>query len=126
MAIRIAILACALAALGAAQETSWRVDPSHSGAHFSVRHMMISTVRGEFTGITGSVKYDPQDPARATADVTIDCSSVNTGVAKRDAQLKTSDFFDVAHYPVMKFKSTHIEKAGDGKLKVSGELAINA
>jgi polyisoprenoid-binding protein YceI len=109
-----------------AQEATWRVDPSHSGAHFSVRHMMISTVRGEFTGLAGSVKYDPQDPTRATADVTIDCSTVNTGVAKRDAQLKTADFFDVDHYPVMKFKSTHIEKAGEGKLKVTGDLTINA
>lgn len=109
-----------------AQEATWRVDPLHSGAHFSVRHMMISTVRGEFTGIAGSVNYDPKDPSRATTEVTIDCSTVNTGVAKRDAQLKTADFFDVAHYPVMKFKSRHVEKAGDGKLRVTGDLTINA
>jgi polyisoprenoid-binding protein YceI len=109
-----------------AQEAGWRVDPLHSGAHFSVRHMMISTVRGEFTGITGSVNYDPKDPTRGNAEVAIDCSTVNTGVAKRDAQLKTADFFDVAHYPVMKFKSRHIEKAGHGKLRVTGDLTINA
>ena len=108
-----------------AQEASWRVDPLHSGAHFSVRHMMISTVRGEFTGITGSVNYDPKNPTRATAEVTIDCNTVNTGVAKRDAQLKTADFFDVAHYPVMKFKSKTIKKAGNGKLRVTGDLTIN-
>jgi polyisoprenoid-binding protein YceI len=109
-----------------AQDTSWRIDPLHSGAHFSVRHLMISTVRGEFTGITGPVNYDPKDPTKATVEATIDCTTVNTGVAKRDAQLKSADFFDVAHYPVMKFKSKRVEKAGDGKLKVTGDLTINA
>ncbi len=109
-----------------AQEASWRIDPSHSGAHFSVRHMMISTVRGEMTGMTGSVTYDPKDPTRATVEATIDCATVNTGVAKRDAQLKSADFFDVAKYPLMKFKSKRVEKAGEGKLKVTGDLTINA
>jgi polyisoprenoid-binding protein YceI len=109
-----------------AQEASWRIDPLHSGAHFSVRHMMISTVRGEFTGVTGSVIYDPKDPTRDTVEATIDCTTVNTGVAKRDAQLKSADFFDVARYPVMKFKSRRVEKAGDGKLKVTGDLTVNA
>lgn len=109
-----------------AQEGNWRIDPLHSGAHFSVRHMMISTVRGEFTGVTGSVTYDPKNPTRDTVEATIDCATVNTGVAKRDAQLKSADFFDVAHYPTMKFKSKRVEKAGDGKLKVTGDLTINA
>ena len=102
------------------------IDPLHSGAHFSVRHLMISTVRGEFTGVTGSVTYDPKDSTRDTVEATIDCSTVNTGVAKRDAQLRTTDFFDVARYPVMKFKSTRVEKMGDGRLKVTGDLTINA
>lgn len=109
-----------------AQEGSWRIDPNHSGAHFSVRHMMISTVRGEFTGVNGSVNYDPKDPTHDTVEATIDCSTLNTGVAKRDAQMKTADFFDVAHYPVMKFKSKRVEKAGEGKLKITGDLTINA
>ena len=109
-----------------AEENSWRIDPNHSGAHFSVRHMMISTVRGEFTGVTGSVIYDPKDPTRDSVEATVDCSTVNTGVAKRDAQMKTADFFDVAHYPVMKFKSKRFEKAGEGKLKITGDLTINA
>ena len=109
-----------------AQETTWRIDPLHSGAHFSVRHLMISTVRGEFTGVTGSVTYDPKDSTQDTVEATIDCSTVNTGVAKRDAQLRTTDFFDVARYPVMKFKSTRVEKMGDGRLKVTGDLTINA
>jgi polyisoprenoid-binding protein YceI len=112
--------------LSQAQEGNWRIDPLHSGAHFSVRHMMISTVRGEFTGITGSVTYDPKDPARDAVEAAIDCATVNTGVAKRDAQLKTADFFDIAHYPTMKFKSKRVENAGEGKLKVTGDLTINA
>ncbi len=112
--------------LSHAQEISWRIDPNHSGAHFSVRHMMISTVRGEFTGVTGSVTYDPKDPAHDSVEATIDCATVNTGVAKRDAQLKSADFFDIARYPTMKFKSKRVEKAGDGKLKVIGDLTINA
>jgi polyisoprenoid-binding protein YceI len=62
-----------------AEENSWRIDPNHSGAHFSVRHMMISTVRGEFTGVTGSVIYDPKDPTRDSVEATVDCSTVNTG-----------------------------------------------
>ena len=109
-----------------AQETSWRIDSNHSAAHFSVRHMMISTVRGEFTGIAGTVLYDPKDPARDSVEATIDCSTVNTGVAKRDAQLKGPDFFDVARHPQMKFKSIRVEAAGAGKLKVTSELTINS
>jgi polyisoprenoid-binding protein YceI len=109
-----------------AQEGNWRIDPLHSGAHFSVRHMMISTVRGEFTGVTGSVTYDPKDPTRDAVEATIDCATVNTGVAKRDAQLKSADFYDIAQHPTMKFKSKRVEKAGEGKLKVTGDLTINA
>ncbi len=109
-----------------AQESKWRIDPLHSGAHFSVRHMMISTVRGEFTGVTGSVTYDPKDPTRDAVEATIDCATVNTGVAKRDAQLKSADFFDIAHYPTMTFKSKRVEKVSEGKLKVTGDLTINA
>jgi polyisoprenoid-binding protein YceI len=88
--------------------------------------MMISTVRGEFTGITGTVTSDPKDPAHDAVEATIDCTTVNTGVAKRDTQLKSADFFDVVHHPTMKFKSKRVEKTGDGKLKVIGDLTINA
>ncbi len=109
-----------------AQQTSWRIDSNHSAADFSVRHMMISTVRGEFTGIAGTVIYDPKDPAHDSVEVTIDCTTVNTGVAKRDSQLKGPDFFDVARYPQMKFKSIRVEAAGAGKLKITGVLTINS
>jgi len=128
--MRLLLLALSIALIFSpflrAQDANWRIDPLHSGAHFSVRHMMISTVRGEFTGITGSVTYDPANPTRDAVEASIDCSTVNTGVAKRDTQLKSADFFDIAHYPTMKFKSKRVEKGGDGKLKVTGDLTINA
>ena len=109
-----------------AQETTWKIDPLHSAAHFSVRHMMISTVRGDFGGVNGIMHYDPKNIASSKVEATIDCSTVNTNVAARDAQMKTSDFFDVKKYPTMKFVSTKVEQAGPGKLKVSGDLTINA
>jgi polyisoprenoid-binding protein YceI len=109
-----------------AQAVSWRIDTLHSSAQFSVRHMMISTVRGQFGGVKGSILYDPKNPASTTVEATIDCSTVNTGEAKRDADLKTAEFFDVKKYPVMTFKSKRVEAAGGGKLRMSGDLTINA
>ncbi len=109
-----------------AQPGSWHIDPLHSLAEFSVKHMMISTVRGQFGGVKGAVVYDPKNPARSTVEATIDCSTVNTGEPKRDADLRSAEFFDIQHYPTMKFKSTHVEAAGQGKLLVTGNLTINA
>ena len=109
-----------------AQAVKWRIDPLHSSAQFSVRHMMISTVRGQFGGVKGNIVYDPKNPAAATVDATIDCSTVNTGEAKRDADLKTAEFFDVKKYPVMTFKSKRVDAAGGGKLRMIGDLTINA
>ncbi len=108
------------------QPVSWRIDPLHSSAQFSVRHMMISTVRGQFGGVKGTILYDKQNPKSSSVEATIDCSTVNTGEPKRDSDLKTAEFFDVQHYPVMTFKSTKVEAAGAGKLRVSGNLTINA
>jgi polyisoprenoid-binding protein YceI len=109
-----------------AQAVSWRIDPQHSSAQFSVKHMMISTVHGQFGGVKGDIVYDPKNHSAATVNATIDCSTVNTGEAKRDADLKTAQFFDVKNYPVMKFQSKRVETAGAGKLKVTGDLTINA
>src|SRR3984885_14758660 len=110
----------------AAQSANWRIDPLHSSAQFSVRHMTISTVRGQFGGVKGTVLYDPKNPAGSSVEATIDCSTVNTGEAKRDADLKSQEFFDVKRYPVMTFKSKKVDVAGPGKLKVTGDLTINA
>lgn len=111
-----------------AQAVNWRIDPLHSSAQFSVKHLMISTVRGQFGGVKGNIVYDPKNPAAATVEATIDCSTVNTGEPKRDSDLKTAEFFDVKNYPVMKFKSKRVEVAGGGggKLKLTGDLTINA
>ncbi|HEY3835317.1 MAG TPA: YceI family protein [Bryobacteraceae bacterium] len=109
-----------------AQTVKWRIDPLHSSAQFSVRHMMISTVRGQFGGVKGEIAYDSGNPAKSSVVATIDCSTVNTGEPKRDADLKSAEFFDVKQYPVMKFKSTGVDVVGSGKLKVTGLLTINA
>jgi polyisoprenoid-binding protein YceI len=109
-----------------AQPESWHIDPMHSSAQFSVRHMMISTVRGQLGGVKGSVTYDRKSPKNSSVEATIDCSTVYTGDPKRDSDLKTAEFFDVQRYPVMKFKSKRVETAGEGKLKVTGDLTINA
>lgn len=121
-----AALGLAVAALLPAQCKTWRIDPLHSSAQFSVRHLMISTVRGQFGGVKGTVVYDAKNPAASSVEATIDCTTVNTGEAKRDADLKTPQFFDVAHYPVMKFQSESVDIAGSGKLKITGNLTINA
>ena len=109
-----------------AQEATWRIDPLHSLAQFSVRHMMISTVRGQFGGVRGNVKYDPANPSASMVEATIDCTTINTGEPKRDSDLKGEEFFDVKKYPVMKFRSKRVDVAGPGRLKVTGDLTINA
>jgi polyisoprenoid-binding protein YceI len=128
-AIKLMRLVVGLAVLAAclhAQAVSWKIDTLHSSAQFSVKHLMISTVRGQFGGVKGSVTYDPKNPSATMVDATIDSSTVNTGEPKRDADLKTAEFFDVKKYPVMHFKSKRVEGAGAGKLRMIGDLTINA
>jgi polyisoprenoid-binding protein YceI len=125
----IAVLPSLVAAISPvlrAQPVKWRIDPLHSSAQFSVRHMMISTVRGQFGGVKGVMTYDPKNPAASSVEATIDCTTVNTGEPKRDSDLKTAEFFDVKRYPVMTFQSKKVEIAGAGKLRVTGDLTINA
>src|SRR6476661_2934108 len=114
---RLAALILLAAGSMPAQSTAWRIDPLHSAAHFSVRHLMISTVRGEFSGINGMVQWDPKQPTKGSVEATIDCATLNTGVAKRDEQMRGPDFFDVKKYPKMSFISKKVEPAGEGKLK---------
>jgi polyisoprenoid-binding protein YceI len=103
---------------------TWQIDSSHSSAQFAVRHMMVSNVRGEFSGVRGTVESDPATPAQSKIDVTIDATTVNTREAKRDAHLKTADFLDVEKHPAMTFRSKRVEPAGPGKLKVTGDLTL--
>jgi polyisoprenoid-binding protein YceI len=123
---RIAVLAAALLAapLARAETTPWNMDPSHSHASFSVRHLGISNVRGEFGKVDGALRYDPEDVTRSQVEATVDVTTIDTREAKRDAHLKSPDFFDAANHPKMTFKSTKVEKAGDKKLKVTGDLTI--
>ena len=114
-----------LASLSAAAQTdTWRLDPPHSAAQFSVRHLGISTVRGTFTKVNGVVE-NPGDPSKASVDVTIDTSSVDSRVQRRDDDLRSAHFFDVAQYPTITFKSKRVEVVGPGKLKVTGDLTIH-
>ncbi|MGA2186020.1 MAG: YceI family protein [Bryobacteraceae bacterium] len=104
---------------------TWQIDPPHSSAQFSVRHMGISTVRGAFTKVSGNVQYEPSDLSKTSVDVTIDAASVDTRVEMRDNHLRSPDFFDVAKYPTLTFKSKRVELAGKGRLKVTGDLTIH-
>ena len=102
----------------------YQLDPAHSNVQFSVRHLMVSNVRGTFSGVTGTVNYDPANPSAATVEATIDVNSINTNDEKRDGHLKSPDFFDAAQYPTITFKSKKVEKTGDGSFKVVGDLTI--
>ena len=104
--------------------STWNIDPAHSGAEFKVKHMMIANVRGKFSGITGVLHRVDADHTQSTLEVSIDVSTVNTQDEQRDGHLKSPDFFDVEKFPAMTFKSTHIEKKGDG-FAVTGDLTIH-
>lgn len=104
--------------------TTWNLDPSHSNAQFSVRHMMISNVKGEFTKVTGQVRFDPARPETLSAEAAIDVSTINTREPDRDTHLKSPDFFNVEEYPAITFKSKRAEKGAHG-LKLAGDLTIH-
>jgi polyisoprenoid-binding protein YceI len=108
-----------------AATTTWQIDPAHTAAGFSVKHMMISTVRGQFKGVAGTITWDDQDISKSVVDVTIDANTVDTSEPKRDADLKSPNFFDVATYPTITFKSKKMEQVSAGKLKVTGDLTIH-
>jgi len=108
-----------------AQASTWDVDPAHSTVEFSVRHMMVTTVKGQFQKVSGTVELDEKDATKSKIEVSIDTASIDTREAKRDAHLKSADFFDAAKFPALTFKSTKIEKAGKGKLKITGDLSMH-
>jgi polyisoprenoid-binding protein YceI len=116
--------AAVLAMTASAGTTTWQIDPKHSDAQFAVTHLMISTVRGEFHSINGTIVFDDKDVSKSSVNVTIDATTVDTREPDRDKHLKSPDFFDVAKFPTFTFKSTKVEQAGEGKLKVTGDLTI--
>ncbi len=103
---------------------TYHIDPSHSQANFTIKHMMIAKVHGGFEKLSGKFNYDPTNLANSSVDVTIEAASINTREAQRDTHLKSADFFDVEKYPVLTFKSTRFEKSG-GDLKIVGDLTIH-
>jgi polyisoprenoid-binding protein YceI len=119
------LLACSLLLSSPAFAETYQIDPAHTSAQFSVRHLMLSNVRGEFSKVQGTVEYDPENIAASSVEATIDVGTVNTREPKRDTHLKSPDFFDEAKFPTMKFTSTKVEAAGSGHLKVSGDLTIH-
>lgn len=119
------VAALALAASAAAQAGPWQIDPNHSSAQFSVRHLGVSTVRGAFTKVSGSAKYDPADPTKDSLDASIEASSVDTRVEMRDNDLRSPNFLDVQKYPTITFHSKQTKVSGDGKLQITGDLTIH-
>lgn len=104
---------------------TYKIDPQHSQAGFSIRHMMLSNVRGAFNKVSGTIEYDAAKPAASKVDATIDMSSVDTHDAQRDEHLRKADFFDVEKYPTMTFKSTKVVAKGKGHLSVTGDLTLH-
>jgi polyisoprenoid-binding protein YceI len=119
------VTAFALSVVAAAQAGTWQIDPMHSTAQFSVRHLGISTVRGAFTKVSGSAKYEPADPTKTSLDATIEASSVDTRVEMRDNDLRSPNFLEVQKYPTITFHSKQVKAAGDGKLQITGDLTIH-
>lgn len=118
----LAVIAVALP--GSAFAADYVIDPSHTSVGFTVRHLMVTKVRGSFEKVSGTVKYDPNEPEKIVIDATIDAASINTGEAKRDEHLRSPDFFDVAKHPTLTFKSKKAKVQGKGKLEVIGDLTI--
>lgn len=105
--------------------TTWNLDPVHSVVEFKVKHMMISNVKGQFTGVEGMLTLDENDIAGSRVQATIDASTINTREARRDAHLKSEEFFDVKQFPTLTFRSTKVKRAGDDELEVTGDLTIH-
>ncbi len=118
-------IAAALQVRGVSETASpWALDGAHSSAHFTVRHMMISNVRGEFSRVSGNVLLDPVDVTRSQIEVHIETASINTREEKRDEHLRSADFFDVAKHPKITFRSKRIVAKGDAEYQVTGDLSI--
>lgn len=117
----LSFLSLATSAFGA----DYEIDAQHSEATFSVRHMMVSNVKGTMSNVSGKVSYDPAHPEKSTVEASVDPSTIYTRVTKRDDHLKSPDFLDVPKFPLITFKSTKVAAHGSGKLAVTGDLTIH-
>ena len=104
--------------------TNWKTDPTHTVIQFSAKHMMVTTVRGIFTAVDGTLSLDLDNPPASQGSFTVDAASLSSGVEQRDAHLRSADFFDVERYPTVSFVSTAVEAAGGNAYRVTGDLAI--
>ena len=107
------------------QTITYVIDPSHSTAGFKVRHLMVSNVRGEFSGVAGTVVFDAEDPANSKVEAAIDATTIQTRDSQRDQHLKSADFFDVEKFPKIAFVSKKVAPVGDGEWRVVGDLTIH-
>jgi polyisoprenoid-binding protein YceI len=105
--------------------STWNIDPVHSVAEFKVKHMMISNVKGQFSGVSGALSLDEANVTNSRIEAAIETASINTRDPQRDAHLKSADFFDVEKFPTLAFQSTSVTRTGDGQLAVEGELMIH-
>jgi polyisoprenoid-binding protein YceI len=106
-------------------KTTYQIDTAHSGAQFTVRHMMITNVRGGFRKVSGTVVYDAENPSASTIEADIDAASISTNEDQRDAHLRSADFLDVEKFPTITFRSTSVQPDGDGAFRVAGDLTIH-
>lgn len=123
--ILLLIVSALLTLSGTSISSTWDIDPAHSVANFKVKHMMISDVLGNFRDIKGTLQLDENNVEQSKVDVTIGAASIDTGVDKRDAHLKSADFFDVEKYPTLRFKSKQVKKTGNETLTMTGDLTIH-
>ena len=103
---------------------TWTIDPSHTLVEFSVKHLMIATVKGRFGSVQGTLRGTLDDPLSASAEATIDVSGIDTREEKRDAHLRSADFFDAEHYPTMRYISRSVRRVDDDEFEVEGDLTI--
>jgi polyisoprenoid-binding protein YceI len=105
--------------------TTWKLDPAHSLAEFKVKHMMISNVKGRFSGLSGTLSLDESDHTQSSVEASIDVATIKTGDEQRDGHLKSADFFDAEKFPAITFKSSNIDAKGGADYEVTGELTMH-
>jgi polyisoprenoid-binding protein YceI len=123
--LSVAALLAFAALPGRAQSTTWQVDPAHTNAQFAIKHLGISTVKGQFTKTTGQIQIDQADITKSHLEVTVDTTTLDTRVEARDKDVKSANYLDVEKFPTMTFKSKSVTAAGAGKLKLTGDLTIH-
>lgn len=123
--LQVALVMMLAAVPGLAQVSTWEIDSTHSAAHFSVRHMMIATVRGDFRKVTGTIYLDEKDVTKSIVEAVIDAATIDTRDERRDSDLRSANFFDVSKFPTITFKSKSVMRLGEGKFKVVGDLTMH-